>query len=514
LERLLLARSTFADEQLARLPLPNLKFLDLSRTPLADGGVEHVRSLKRLEYLDLSRTAVTQAGLAALQTLTNLQTVVLDETGASDASIAYLAKLPKLRVVSLNNTAIGDAALEHLRDVTSLRELRLNGTRVTDAGLVSLQGLSNLVTLELRDTRITDAGIEAIESLRDMKALMLGGTRITDASAAKISRWTDLTTLDVSGTLITDVGVERLSELKKLVWLDLEVAQVTDAALPLLSRMNKLEVLNLADTPITDKGLGDLKPLVALRMLNLSGTQISDPRLEAIRHLPSLMSVDVHRTTVTALDVFRAMPRTNPNVQRILAALGQKTELDFTQQPLSDIIDYLKQRHDIEIQLDHKSVFDAGVAYNTPITSNLARITLREALQEMLDPLKLTFAIRHEVLLIAAKPLPEIVADFPLVPAGERLSPKVAETVMQRSELDFADRPLRDVIALLARKHKIPIELDAKSLADAGIGFDVPISRWVKGITLKSALELLLADLDLICVAEGEMLIIRSKPAQ
>lgn len=447
----------------------------------------------------------------------NAQKPAVDYPGrnrVNDDGIAHLNKLPKLSGLSLNKTAIGDPALEHLRNTTSLQHLGLYGTSVTDAGLVSLQGLVKLASLQLGGTRVSDAGIEAIERLPDIVVLGLGGTRISDASAARIARWTNLNMLDLSGTLIGDVGIKRLRGLKKLVWLKLEVTQITDAALQSLAGMQKLETLDLADTPITDAGLAYLKPLVSLQQLNLSGTQISDPRLLSIKDLPLLTSLDISRTPITALDVFRALPRNHPNVQKIEAALREKTELDFVQQPLSDVIDYLSQRHDIEVQLDGRSLTDAGVGSDTPITLSLKGVTLREALQKLLDPLKLTFAVRHEVLFIAAKPLPEKFGDFPVVPAGRRLSPKLAEAFMQKTELDFVELPLVDVVRALSRMHQIPLELDAKSLADAGIGFDVPITRSIKGITLKSGLELLLADLDLICVADGEKVVIRSKPSQ
>lgn len=85
---------------------------------------------------------------------------------------------------------------------------------------------------------------------------------------------------------------------------------------------------------------------------------------------------------------------------------------------------------------------------------------------------------------------------------------------MQITELDFAEQPFKDVIAFLSRKHGIEMDLDAKSFADAGIGFDVPITKFIKGITLKSGLELILDDLELTCVAEGEKLVIRTKSGQ
>ncbi|HEV3340648.1 MAG TPA: M56 family metallopeptidase, partial [Pirellulales bacterium] len=495
LEQLILWESGVTDDQLARLPLRNLKYLNLSDTPISNQGLKHLRSLVKLRSLVLTRTAVTDRGLVPLARLTDLEELDLDETAVGDEGVADLADLPKLAALSLRKTAIGDAALKYLQNRTSLRHLDLRGTKVTDLGLISLQGLAELTTLRLDDTGVSDAGIEIIERLASVTELTLGNTQVTDASAAAIARWADLTRLDLRHTAFSELGVKRLAELRKLVFLDLAGTKISDASLLALGGMDKLRELDLADTPIGDAGLRFLQPLPSLWRLDLSGTQISDARLEALKLLPRLAFVNVQGTQITALDVFRAVPRTNPNVAKILSALDDKTELDFSDQPLADVIEYFQTRHEINIQLDHKSLSDLGVDSSTPITMKLRGIMLREALESLLSPHGLTFGVRHEVLLIAAKPLPDKVSDLPVVPAGQRLSPKLAEAFMQRTELDFRERPLVRVIEFLAQKHNLDMQLDAASLAKGGIGFDVPITRNIKGITLKSGLELLLDEL-------------------
>ncbi len=81
-------------------------------------------------------------------------------------------------------------------------------------------------------------------------------------------------------------------------------------------------------------------------------------------------------------------------------ALKEPTQLEFTDQPLSDVIDYLKDYHSqmlghpIEIQLDTKALNDAGIAPDTPVTKNLKGITLRSALRLLLKELQLTYIIR------------------------------------------------------------------------------------------------------------------------
>jgi hypothetical protein len=87
-------------------------------------------------------------------------------------------------------------------------------------------------------------------------------------------------------------------------------------------------------------------------------------------------------------------------------ALAQPTVLEFTHQPLTDVIDYLADYHSTKsgqpfaIRLDTKALKDAGVAPDTPITMSLRGVPLRSALDLMLKELKLKWTIYDEVLLI------------------------------------------------------------------------------------------------------------------
>lgn len=92
--------------------------------------------------------------------------------------------------------------------------------------------------------------------------------------------------------------------------------------------------------------------------------------------------------------------RADPRDISTRSALNENTELDFAEQPLSDIIDYLKQRHDVEIQLNNKALFDAGVGSDAPITRVIKGIPLRSALKMMLDDLDLTYVVQNGTLMI------------------------------------------------------------------------------------------------------------------
>jgi hypothetical protein len=83
---------------------------------------------------------------------------------------------------------------------------------------------------------------------------------------------------------------------------------------------------------------------------------------------------------------------------------------------------------------------------------------------------------------------------------AERRDPaeeKLRQALAQPAEFAFVETPLADVAAFLAKKYGLPISLDKKALDDVGIGADTPITRNVKGISLRSALRLAIADLGL-----------------
>ena len=64
---------------------------------------------------------------------------------------------------------------------------------------------------------------------------------------------------------------------------------------------------------------------------------------------------------------------------RIRKQLDEPTSIEFVEAPLQDVIDYLKDLHNIEIQIDTKALEDASIGADTPVTRNLKGITLKSA---------------------------------------------------------------------------------------------------------------------------------------
>lgn len=91
------------------------------------------------------------------------------------------------------------------------------------------------------------------------------------------------------------------------------------------------------------------------------------------------------------------------NEEKINAALDSPLSsqgLEFTETPLEEVINLLREEYNIEIQLDDPALDDLGIDSTEPVNVSLRNISLRSALRIMLKKLDLTYVIEDEVLLI------------------------------------------------------------------------------------------------------------------
>ncbi len=108
---------------------------------------------------------------------------------------------------------------------------------------------------------------------------------------------------------------------------------------------------------------------------------------------------------------------------KIRKALEEPTKMDFTETQLSDVVNYLKDYHHIEIQLDLKALEDASIGPETPVTRRLDHITLKSALRIMLGALDLTYIIKNEVLLITTPDKASNELTTKVYPVGDLVMP-------------------------------------------------------------------------------------------
>lgn len=95
---------------------------------------------------------------------------------------------------------------------------------------------------------------------------------------------------------------------------------------------------------------------------------------------------------------------TRSTEEQIEQALAEPAELDFVDTSLPEVVEFLRERYDINVVIDRQALYDVGVGLDTPmVTIKLSNVSLRSALDLMLGQLALARTIGGDVLLITTE---------------------------------------------------------------------------------------------------------------
>ncbi|MEZ5941036.1 MAG: hypothetical protein R3C18_06575 [Planctomycetaceae bacterium] len=91
---------------------------------------------------------------------------------------------------------------------------------------------------------------------------------------------------------------------------------------------------------------------------------------------------------------------------------------------------------------------------------------------------------------------------------------KINEALEQRTSLEFPGNPIDDVMRYIGSIHEIPIVIDESALLAEGINLESEVRIVLSGVTLRSALELILSDVGgahLDYIIQHEVLLVTSR---
>lgn len=97
------------------------------------------------------------------------------------------------------------------------------------------------------------------------------------------------------------------------------------------------------------------------------------------------------------------LPQPSPPEQRILTELEQPTTCDFNETPLSDVLDYLRSRHNMQIVADIKALQEAGIGQDSLVACRVSGVKLGSALRLLLASLELKFFVDDDVLQVTSR---------------------------------------------------------------------------------------------------------------
>ncbi len=96
---------------------------------------------------------------------------------------------------------------------------------------------------------------------------------------------------------------------------------------------------------------------------------------------------------------------------------------------------------------------------------------------------------------------------------AERRIETALRSPLRTAGLSFIDTPLEEVVSLLQSDYDIPVKLDTTALDEIGLGPDEPVNVELHNVSLRSALRLMLKDLQLTYIIQDEVLMITTPEA-
>ncbi|MFO0911832.1 MAG: sigma-70 family RNA polymerase sigma factor [Pirellulales bacterium] len=126
----------------------------------------------------------------------------------------------------------------------------------------------------------------------------------------------------------------------------------------------------------------------------------------------------------------------NDSVRRIRFALEAPMEVDFSNAPLSDVLNYVHERlnstaGNISLVIDTGALEDIGMTLETPVTIRVSGVSARSALKHILQPLQMQAVVSDEVLRITSEDKANDISEirFYRVPASMEANTDMSELI-------------------------------------------------------------------------------------
>ena len=218
---------------------------------------------------------------------------------------------------------------------------------------------------------------------------------------------------------------------------ELRLPKLRRAELPNYCPPNSQSPAHAAQSPGTGATTASSSAQTSAVLSQVAAPYLPHGFARCVRILTPEMAAAPEPLSLTDADVTSAEAKIN-------AALESPTEIACDNMPLRQLVEQLKKRHKIEIQLDLPALKEAGVDPGSPVTRHVADVSLRAALRLVLEGLQLDYAVQDGVLLITSAPRAES-EEFLLT----RIYP-VEDLLLKnrKGEIEVDFEPLLDLITL------------------------------------------------------------------
>ena len=205
---------------------------------------------------------------------------------------------------------------------------------------------------------------------------------------------------------------------------------------------------------------------------------------------------------------------TGPIARKVISKLDSEMSLNVATK-LAELPQEMSKALQMPVLLDDRGVAFAS-AKGDDVIDFQGTQPLRTALRMMLQPLGLKAVVEEEGLVITADPAVLVHQGLGVnrwINIDKDAEQSIAKALEGSVQIDFVELPLDEAIEVLRQSHQLPLVIDRRALEEIGLSVDQPVSFQGEGISLRSALDLLLSELDLTYTIQGEMLVITTQEA-
>mgnify|MGYP001827695275 CR=1 FL=1 len=205
---------------------------------------------------------------------------------------------------------------------------------------------------------------------------------------------------------------------------------------------------------------------------------------------------------------------TGPIARKVISKLDSEMSLNVTTK-LAELPQEMSKALQMPVLLDDRGVAFASAKGDEAIEFQGTQ-PLRTALRMMLQPLGLKAVVEEEGLVITADPAVLVHQGLGVnrwINIEKDAEQAIAKALDGSVQVDFVELPLDEAVEVFRQSHQLPLVIDRRALEEIGLSSDQPVSFRGKDISLRSALDLLLSELDLTYTIQGEMLVITTEEA-
>lgn len=205
---------------------------------------------------------------------------------------------------------------------------------------------------------------------------------------------------------------------------------------------------------------------------------------------------------------------TSEVAKRVFAALDTTFELP-AEVSLTDLPETLMNVAEVPVLIEPRSLKMAQVEDSATLRLPGHQVPLRTSLRTALQRLNLKAVVENDGLAI----VPDMgalarsnIGTSNWININDKVASHLLATLAEETTLEVDETPLVEVLALLSEQHNVPIKLHVLGLEEIGLSGDVPVYRMsVSGVTLRSALDTILRELDLRLTIRDEALLITTQ---